>query len=83
MPCRNLKFCEQFCRLHEKIIDVLTESLVALNDTIGSLEMKCDELAVPDNLDTADLVERHSSLEVSNGFRILCILLLDYLCYII
>eukprot|EP00112_Aurelia_sp_Birch-Aquarium-sp1_P004243 Seg1478.15 transcript_id=Seg1478.15/GoldUCD/mRNA.D3Y31 product="hypothetical protein" protein_id=Seg1478.15/GoldUCD/D3Y31 len=49
--------------LHEKIIDVLTESLVALNDTVASLEEKCDEILVPDNLETVDLVERYSTLE--------------------
>ncbi|XP_065057845.1 utrophin-like isoform X2 [Rhopilema esculentum] len=49
--------------LHEKVIDVLTESLVALHDTTSSLEQKCDDLAIPDNLETVDLVERHATLE--------------------
>jgi len=49
--------------LHEKIIDVLTESLVALSDTVGKLETKCDEMSVPDSLQTDELVEKFSSLE--------------------
>ncbi len=38
--------------------------MVALSDTVGNLEEKCDEISVPDNLDTIDLVERNMNLEV-------------------
>eukprot|EP00794_Sanderia_malayensis_P000431 gene431-1072_t len=54
---------ERKALLHDKIIDVMTEAMVALSDTVGNLEDKYVEINVPDNLDTVDLVERNMNLE--------------------
>ena len=38
---------------------------MALSDTVYKIERRYDEMAVPDNLETEDLVERNASLGVS------------------
>ena len=51
-------------RIHDKIVDVLTESMVALYETVSNLEEKCDDIKVPDDLKTIDLVDKYMTLEV-------------------
>ncbi len=51
-------------RIHDKIVDVLTESMVALYETVSNLEEKCDDIKVPDDLETIDLVDKYMTLEV-------------------